>query len=550
MRRCEHGNQFNNEATMRYILYARKSSESEDRQVQSIDDQVKRLKDVASNLNLHIADILIESKSAKDPNKRPQFQKLLDMLQEGKAEGILCWQINRLSRNPVDSGEIQWLLQKSIIKSIQTIDREYRPEDNVLLFSVESGMSNQYILELSKNVKRGLQSKIEKGVYPGIPPQGYLNDKEDKTIVIDPERFNLVRKMWDLMLTGYYTPPQILKIATDEWGYRTFQYKRKGNKTLSRSGIYKIFSNIFYTGDFERNGEQHKGVHEPMITFEEFDRVQILLGRKGQARPQKQEFAFTGFIRCGECGCLYTAEKKKKVLKSTGETKYYTYYHCTRRKKDVDCSQRKHIREEVLEEQIDDVLSTITILPEFKDWAVEILNKQNDKEIEDRTKVYESHQKALAEAQRQLDNLTRMRYRDIINDEEYLKEKKVLQAELTGLQRDRDHVEDRAKDWIELTEKTFYFATYARHAFQTGDLKTKKEILMSLGKNVRTKDGKVEIELNEWLQPIQDGYSALETEYKRLEPEILGSKEGKKDEIEALRLVWRRRRDSNPRPPA
>jgi site-specific DNA recombinase len=285
---------------LRYFLYARKSSDSEDRQVQSIESQVTKLRELARDQNLKIVKTFTEAKSAKKPNNRPLFDEMMVKLQNGEADGILCWQINRLSRNPVDSGQLSWMLQQNVIKSIQTYDREYLPGDNVIIFSVEAASSNQYILDLSKNVKRGLETKLNKGWLPNLAPAGYLNDRVENTIVKDPERFDVIAKMWQLMLTGVYTPPQILKVANEDWGYLTRKSKRLGGKPLSRSGIYKIFTNIFYTGIIETKGRQFEGKHEPIITLEEFDRVQILLGRKGKPRPKKHIFAFTGFIRCGE----------------------------------------------------------------------------------------------------------------------------------------------------------------------------------------------------------------------------------------------------------
>jgi DNA invertase Pin-like site-specific DNA recombinase len=75
---------------IKYILYARKSSEDKSRQIQSIDDQVKVLKDIAINLGLNIVETLTESKSAKAPNERPQFTKMIQMIENGEANGILC----------------------------------------------------------------------------------------------------------------------------------------------------------------------------------------------------------------------------------------------------------------------------------------------------------------------------------------------------------------------------------------------------------------------------------------------------------------------------
>jgi len=525
---------------IKYFLYARKSSESEDRQVQSIDDQINRLKQLATDLNLDIKKIYTEAKSAKKPNNRPIFDEMIKRIEDGEADGILCWQINRLTRNPIDSGKLSWLLQQGILKSIQTIDRQYLPDDNVLLFNVESGMANQYILDLRKNVKRGTESKLQKGWKPNLAPLGYLNDKAEKTIIKDPERFSLIRKMWDLMLTGNYTPPKILDIANNEWGFKTRKFKKKGygDKPLSRSGIYKIFTNVFYTGIIEYYGTQYEGKHEPMITLEEYDRVQTILGRKGRPRPKTHKFAFTGFIRCGECGCLYTAETKKKLIKSTKEIKEYTYYHCTRRTRRVNCTQRKVIREDNLELQVEKELEKYTILPEFLNWALEGLNKKNNTEIEDRTKVYEMQHKTLVETQKELDELTKMRYRQLIDDETFIKEKNDLQARISQLKGKLRETEARAERWLELTERTFNFATYARKAFLMGGLELKKEILMALGKVPIIKDEKLSIEPNEWFVPMENDYPALEKEYLRLEPAKMPQNKAKIEAIASIRARW------------
>jgi hypothetical protein len=203
--------------------------------------------------------------------------------------------------------------------------------------------------------------------------------------------------MWDLMLTELYSPPQILKIASTKWGFRTKQYKRRGGTELSNSGIYRMFSNIFYAGICLYNGRKYKGSHSAMIPLEEFDRVQILLAKKGKPRPQKHSFAFTGLIRCKECGCLFTAERKLKYIKSTGITKEYIYYRCTKKKRHTNCSQKPITEEE--------------------------LNRQIKKEIEEREKLHKNKYQTFLNAQKQLDNLTQMRYKELITDEE-LKRKK------------------------------------------------------------------------------------------------------------------------------
>lgn len=530
---------FKNESQkIKYFLYARKSSESEDRQVQSIDDQVGRLERLSKDTNLSIKHIYKESKSAKKPNNRPLFEEMMKRVENGEADGILCWHLNRLSRNPIDSGKISWLLQQGVIKSIQTMEKEFRPEDNVLLFSVESGMANQFCRELSVNVKRGNQKKLENGWRPGMAPQGYLNELSNHTIIKDPKRFDLIRKAWDLMLTGNFTVPQVLEKLNNDWGYRTPIKKRIGGTPMAISGLYKIFTNIFYAGTILHKDQTYPGKHDRMITVEEYDHVQLILGRAGKPRPKAHHFAFTGMIRCGECGCLHTAETKKKIILGTGKLKEYTYYHCTRKKREIKCSQKKVLNQNELEGQIDKLLGEYTILPEFRDWALEVLAHNNDIEIDDRTKIYNTLHNNLVKTQGDLDELTRMRYRKMIDDEPFLKEKEILQKGISQLKDKLKETESRAENWIELTEKTFNFATYARIKFNKGTLEEKKEILAALGSNPLINDQKLLLKANEWLQCVKDGYEPIEAQYTRLELNKKPLNKVKSEQLRSLITQW------------
>ena len=535
-----------NEEKIKYFLYARKSSESEDRQVQSIDDQVNRLNELAGDLNLDIVEILTESKSAKQPNARLIFTDMLKRIEKGEANGILCWQINRLSRNPVDSGKINWFLQEGIIKAIQTIDKQYLPEDNVLMFSVESGMANQFILDLRKNTKRGLEGKVRRGWLPSKAPQGYKNDVIEKIIVKDTERFNLVRKMWDLMLTGNHQPPKILEIANNEWGYLTRKTKRAGSRPLSASEIYRMFNNPFYYGYFNYNGGIHKGEHDSMITIDEFERVQELLGNKDKTKSQTHEFSFTGIIRCGNCGCLITATEKKKYVKCKKEYSIYTYYHCTRRKKEFNCNEPA-INLKTLEKQIIDEIEKYTISEEFKEWTLNVIREHTEKEIEVQNQEYEMLNKKYLSAQNQLDNLTKLRLKDLIDDNEFIRKRKELQNQIVKTGAKLDQCQNRGQNWVDLVEKAFNFAIYAKEKFVNGDLQAKREILSALGSVYTLKEGILHIEPVEWLIPISNLCKIEKAENKRLEPANYRLDITKNRVFEPAFSDWGGYRESNPR---
>lgn len=209
--------------TIKFAIYARKSTEGDDRQMASIQDQVDIANKIAERENLRVIKIYKEKGSAHKVNNRPIFNEMVQQIQTGKISGIICWQTNRLARNPQESGLIQQLLVDGKLKVIYINDKIYYPEDNVLMLGVEAGMSAQYSIDLSKNVKRGLNSKNKAGGCNSLAPQGYLNvqDEENgsRSVAIDPQRFELIQKAFRLYLTGNYSVPEIVSIMNNDWGY-------------------------------------------------------------------------------------------------------------------------------------------------------------------------------------------------------------------------------------------------------------------------------------------------------------------------------------------
>lgn len=348
---------------MRFAIYARKSTESEDRQVQSLDDQIKELTQLARREGYLVVEVFQEARSAKAPRNRPEFDRMLEEVEDGRIDGVLTWAINRLSRNPVDGGRIAYLLQTGKLSMIRTFEKAYVPEDNALLLSIENGMATAYIQDLSRNVKRGLRGKFERGWFPGKAPIGYRNDFETKEIIVDPARFQLVRGAWDLLLSGDYTVAEIIR-KVQESGLTSH---RRGRSAVpaSRNTLYRMFRDPFYMGDIVFNGETRKGLHEPMLSFEEFERAQEILERLHRGtRPRKYGFPFQGAFVCQQCGCQITGERKFKSYRGTGRSVEYIYYHCTGRR---GCA-KNGIRQEELAKLMESVAARLTISRHFQAW--------------------------------------------------------------------------------------------------------------------------------------------------------------------------------------
>ncbi len=464
-----------------YILYARKSSESEDRQVLSIGSQIRELQDLARSRGLDVVSVLSEAKSAKAPG-RPIFSQMLSEIRRGRVQGILCWKLDRLARNPVDGGALIWALDQGKLTDIVTRDKTFSNRgDEKFWMQLEFGMAKKYVDDLSDNVKRGNRAKLEQGWLPGIPPLGYVNDLATKTIIPDPERFRIVRGMWDSVLSGR-SPAEVVATANGDWGLRTRREHRRGGKPLTATNFYLMLSNPFYYGLIVRNGESYAGAHTPMISRDEFERVQELLGRPNRRHHKRYLFAFTGLIRCGECSAMITAEEKVNRYGSR-----YVYYRCTKRKRGTSCGQRT-IRAERLEDRICALLANVAIDDDYTTWAVENLRHIHQRESHVRHETGKSVHSALLAVDGQIASLLDLRLRGLVSDEEYAMKKQALVTEQIRLKEHRTDTEGRAARWLELCERAFLFANQAPRRFREGGPEEKRQILVALGSNFVLRD--------------------------------------------------------------
>lgn len=334
------------ETKVNYCLYARKSTESEERQVLSIDSQIKEMLDLAEKENLNIVTIKRESHSAKETGTRPVFNEIVSEIQEKKFNGILTWAPDRISRNAGDLGKIVDLMDSGFLKKIRTYGQRFSnsPNEKFLLMILGS----QAKLENDNrgiNVKRGLQARCEMGLWPTVAPLGYLNQKlMDKKcqLLLDPQRAPVIKKIFEKVAYEHYSGRKIY-----HWLRYELNFYTRGNKPLTLAGVYRTLDNPFYYGVFEypvKSGNWYTGKHNPIITQEVFEKAQAWLKRDKIVRENK-EFAFTKLFTCGYCGSGISAEEKYKQLKD-GTHARYIYYSCSRAR-DRHC-KNKYIREEDL----------------------------------------------------------------------------------------------------------------------------------------------------------------------------------------------------------
>ncbi len=577
-----------NPKDLKFIIYARKSTEGEDRQMASLPDQLDIAKQIVAKNNYKVVKIFQEAASASKCNNRPKFDQMVRMIEQDKANGIICWQTNRLARNPKENGIIQQLLIEGRLKLIHTNDRVYRPEDNTIVFGVEASMATQYSIDLSKNVTRGVRSKNKHGHCTGVAPQGYLNkrDSNNQPIVeIDPDRFYVLQRVFKLYLTGNYSVPDLLSILNDDYNFTTLKRKKIGGKPLTLGGLHGILENPFYMGkirDIEDKNIFHQGAWRPMITEDEYWRVQRLKSKYAEdhnLRPttlvKSARYELKGLLSCASCGCAIIGEHHDRPL-ADGTFAEHMYYKCTKKSPYRKCNMHGTISEKEAFRQIDAILDHYTLHPLLYQWAMEILDKIREKELLERYDVAKIKNASMDDCEKQLHELVSMRTRGIIDDELFTRESKHIQSLMEDIKRSTEDNEERQRKWYEIIGKTLNTLTSPKEKFDLAeDIGERRAILLSIGpkatlrqvnidelenpivipqKSTKALTTKlIEVKPYKWIEIIDEGKRRIEQELfknslsgalTRNSPILQGSNSLKTH----LYKLWSGRLDSNQRP--
>src|SRR3989338_4590231 len=464
----------------KFFLYARKSTDVEDKQVRSIEDQLIEIREFATKEGISIQEEFIEKQSAKIPG-RPIFNSMIEKIEKGQASGILAWNPDRLARNSVDGGRIIYLIDTGKIRFLKfpTFWFEPTPQGKFIL-NLAFGQSKYYVDSLSENTKRGLRQKVRRGERPGIAPIGYLNNKLTKKIDIDKKKGPIIA-----LAFGIYSQNESTLEDISNFLARNGIFSR-GNKKLKRDRIKYILSDPFYTGLFRFGGELYEGIHKPIISKKLFDKVQMVLKDRSKPVHIKENGripkAFTRLLHCGECGMFITAEIQKGHI----------YYRCTKKSKLKTCTQ-DYVREEALNEQVSDLIQKVS-LPQ--DWADQMLTKL-------KLEVKESSQSCLEFVQKKKEELDKINVKlqllldsyldQIIDRNTYLNKKAELLSQ-------KKTIEEKQNDWLEPMKTWVKEAADAANIARGNDLSKKKVLLKKIfGSNIYLSNKKVRGEaLNPW----------------------------------------------------
>lgn len=506
----------------RYIIYCRKSTESDERQIQSLSDQITTLTSFLTTKGLQIVgEPLQESKTAKVPG-RPIFNQLIQMIEEGVVNGIVLLNPSRLSRNTVDTGRIIYLMDQGKLHEVVTPYQTFKnnPNDKFMLnlLCTQAKLEND---NKSVNIKESLKLKAERGVFPGKARPGYRNNSEKpqglRDISPDPIYFPLMRKLFDLALTGIYSVEALTKEA-ERLGIRNVN----NGKPLCKSSMHTLLRDPFYTGRFIYCGRMHRGQHPAMITDDEFNLLQDIVEGRAKGKQQKHEFALNGIIKCGGCGYCITAESHKKNYKN-GTSQVFAYYRCTKKSHGFKCPQ-PYIPESKLEDQITNELMHLELLPEFAELALEALEEVKAKDDMVNKNSYQALQKALESVNKRINNLVSLKISpdnsdgSLLSDQEFADRKRILLLEKETITQQLSQKNPSDSEWSTIAKESFEFGLLARERFIKGNPEDKKIIFKTVGSNPILLDQKLQFQPRYLFLKYKEGIKKTKEEIDRLEP--------------------------------
>jgi DNA invertase Pin-like site-specific DNA recombinase len=456
---------------MKYFIYARKSTEDEDRQILSIEAQLVELREFAAKEKLEIVGpTFVETKTAKEPG-RTKFAEMLSLIEKGKADGIISWHPDRLARNSVDGGKIIHMIDRGLIKSLKFPCFWFEPTpQGLFMLNIAFGQSKYFVDNLRENVKRGLRQKIRNGVWPGWAPVGYLNNPKTRRIDIDKDKAPKVKKLFNLYATGDYTFHSLA-----EWCKGN---NLKGNlgKNISIGNIRKILQNIFYIGLMKYKKEIFEASHEPIISKKLFDKVQEVLRERGKPQKvKKHNFVFLGLIKCA-CGCSITAEKH---IKKSGRE--YVYYRCTKKK--GPCQEKHFLREEALTKQIKSHLQKVSLSSQDTEKVLFELDKEEQQAKEQAKTTVQNLKTQLKEIETKLEKLLDLYLSNNLSTEEYSAKKQKFLAKKLEIQEKISDFEQKGLSWLEPAREFVKSLNQATKLLSDENKEEMKTFLKNIGSN-------------------------------------------------------------------
>lgn len=537
-------NNYNNLDTskLNYIIYCRKSSEGEDKQVQSLDTQMRELQEHAKKNDLNVVKIISESKSAFKVG-REGFTEMINLLKTGKANAVLVIRANRISRNAMDAGQVISLMDEKKLLYIRTSNSTCYTSSSTdkMMIAIELIFSKKDSDDKGDMVKEGQKTKALKGYPHGVASLGFCNDrteeKGNRKWLVDERRLPLIKELFTLFLTGTYSAGKLHKYAVDVLKLTTVERKRSGGELIAHSRIYEILKDPIYAGFFYYGGHRYELNSDlpRLITEAQHKRVKQLLSNKNIPKTQEHETVYAGFIKSNEgdsigpnlifqviCDCKHKFAYRNKTncpkcgidIDKMENPKYLEYKHYYNVKKKKHGLPYKSVSEKVIDERVADLfINHLSFSKDVVEWSKKYIHEMKEKEISHKILINQRKEERKIELQEKKSR-TRVLLRDNkITQEEYELDIEVLNGEY--LDTKEDYV---AIDWYSRLMQIVDISSRIEGVLNSDNVEAKRKILSALGSNLVWDDEKLLINNTDEVDALINAVKRNKLEYPKFEP--------------------------------
>ena len=519
------------------VVLARVSSKAQEGEGYSLESQLKLMRGYCENRGLNIVRVFRIAETASKDQSRAIFKQLTQYIKQNRAHNLVVEKTDRLTRNLRDAVAIDdWLnadgrRQLHIVKESLLLHKEAR-SDIKFMWNIHLAVAKKYTDNLREEAMKGWTEKLAQGWMPTPPIPGYMTGMAGgkKIHVPNPKTADCVKRAFRLYLEDGQSITSVTQALRD------MNVTSSKGQPLPRSYIEKMLKNPFYAGTIRFNGQHYPGAHQPLITQDMFDAIQLKLGRgrKNVVRVKHQPL-FQGLIHCQSC--------QKMISWSLQKGRYYGV--CT--KTLASCRQQPSLRQDRVEAVIIDHLRRLVCPSKgLMGWLVKTLNVKKSKLAANLGADQQEIRLRLKRLNNQLDLLYEDRLAGYITLEKYQARAKQTEAEISSLEAKldshNDEVEAKVADNISIVE----LSQKAAEIYATATIADKRRIIQSLFEDIKSDGGGIKIRPTKLAQIITDN---VQLSYRKLSNKPVsktGLRTAKKtsknssrgEQIELLRPIW------------
>ncbi|MAU61717.1 MAG: resolvase [Parvibaculum sp.] len=459
----------------KYVAYIRVSTQKQGQTGVSLQEQRAAIERYAEINRLQI-ETWYEERETAAKRGRPIFTQMLEQVERSSISGIILHKIDRGARNLRDWADLGGLVDKGIEVHSANESLDLHSRGGRLSADIQAVVAADYIRNLREETLKGFYGRLRQGLYPLAAPYGYLDQGRGKAKIPDPKTAPFIRHAFELYASGRYT----LRALREE--LHKLGLRNRGGKKISLDWLSRTLNNPFYAGiiKLKTTDETFRGIHEPLVTKDLYDRVQDILNGRKNIKTFRHDFLYRCLLTCGDCGYSLIGERQKGHI----------YYRCHER-----ACPTKSIRQELVDVQIGRVLKRVQLSPEEMDQVVKHFDAFDHHWEERQTTMIAAAELRLSNMTERMDRLTDALIDGLISKDTFERRRASILENQVATEQSLASLRAGDRSILERLEKFLELLKTAQRSYLAGNADHKRILLQEVTSNRLVSGKNVAVEL-------------------------------------------------------